>query len=235
MTRDDIFELVGRSYLFRDLDPPTRARVAGLAHQRRLGDGETLFLKGDEGDALYGVLAGKIRITATSAGGREVLLNILEPGEVFGEIALLDGLPRTADAAALGETRLFTIRRGDFVGLLAGEPALAVHLLALLCRRLREMSERIEDAVFLPLPARLAKRLLMLERHYGEDDPDGGRRIGLPISQNELGQLLGTSRESINKHLQTWRRSGWIALERRHVVIRDLAALEAVVTAGAAT
>ena len=116
--------------------------------------------------------------------------------------------------------------------MLESAPKLSVHLLGLLCQRLRLMSERIEDAAFLPLPARLAKRLLMLERHYGEGLADGSRRIGLPISQSELGQLLGTSRESINKHLQGWRREGWIALERRHVVIRDVAALETVVSDG---
>ena len=232
MTSDELADLVAETYLFRGLDPATRARVAGLARVRRLEDGATLFQKGDEGDALYGVLGGKIRITASSPGGREVVLNILEPGEVFGEIALLDGLPRTADAAALGETRLLTIRRGDFLALLESAPNLSVHLLGLLCHRLRLMAERIEDAAFLPLPARLAKRLLTLERHYGEELADGSRRIGLPISQSELGQLLGTSRESINKHLQAWRREGWIALERRHVVIRDVEALETVVSDG---
>ena len=181
MSSDDIAELVAGNYLFRDLDPQTLGRVVDMAHTRRLADGEVLFLKGDEGEALYGLLAGKIRITTTSAGGKEVLLNILEPGEVFGEIALLDGLPRTADAAAQGEARLFVIRRGDFVALMEAEPALAVHLLELMCQRLRAMSERIEDAVFLALPARLAKRLLMLERHYGEDLADGGRRIGRSV------------------------------------------------------
>ncbi len=231
MSQESISDLVARSYLFRDLDPETRHRVAALVHARRLGDGEVLFLKGDEGDALYGVLEGKIRIVTGSPTGREVLLNILEPGEVFGEIALLDGLPRSADAVALGETRLWTIRRGDFVALMKAEASLGIHLLALLCQRLRAMNERIEDTVFLGLPARLAKQLLVLVGTYGEDVAEG-RRIALPISQSELGQILGTSRESINKHLQAWRRQGWISLERRHVVIRDAEALEGVVEAG---
>ncbi len=232
MSIDELTRMVAGTYLFAGLDDATLARVAALARVRRLDDGAVLFQKGDEGDALYGVLEGKIRITASSPGGREVVLNILEPGEVFGEIALLDGLPRTADAAALGATRLLTIRRGDFVALMEAVPLLSIHLLGLLCQRLRAMSERIEDAAFLPLPARLAKRLLMLERNYGETLADGSRRIAMAISQSELGQLLGTSRESINKHLQSWRREGWIALERRHVVIRDTAALEDVISDG---
>ena len=232
MSSDELADLVAGTYLFGGLDPATRARVAALARVRRLDDGTLLFQKGDEGDALYGVLDGKIRITTSSPGGREVVLNILEPGEVFGEIALLDGLPRTADAMALGDTRLLTIRRGDLLALMESAPVLSIHLLGLLCQRLRLMSERIEDAAFLPLPARLAKRLLVLDRLYGEVQEDGSRRISLPISQSELGQLLGTSRESINKHLQAWRREGWIALERRHVVIRDVAALETVVSDG---
>ncbi len=220
--------LIVTNYLFADLDPTVQERVVELGVTRRLGDGEILFQKGDEGDALFGVLAGKVRIVASSAGGKEVLLNIMEPGEVFGEIALLDGLPRTADAVAMGSTDLMMIRRAEFTGLLERQPRLAVHLLELLCARLRWMSERIEDTSFLALPARLAKRLLGLADLYGEQT-EQGTRIGLPISQNELGQLMGTSRESINKHLQTWRRQGWIELERRHVIIRDADGLRDVV------
>ena len=220
--------LIATNYLFADLDPAVQERVVALGVTRRLGDGEILFQKGDDGDALFGVLAGKIRIVASSAGGKEVLLNIMEPGEVFGEIALLDGLPRTADAVAMGPTDLMMIRRPEFTGLLERQPRLAVHLLELLCARLRWMSERIEDTSFLALPARLAKRLLGLADLYGEET-EQGTRIGLPISQNELGQLMGTSRESINKHLQTWRRQGWIELERRHVIIRDAEGLREVV------
>ncbi len=220
--------LIATNYLFADLEPAVQDRVVELGVTRRLGDGEILFQKGDEGDALFGVLAGKVRIIASSAGGKEVLLNIMEPGEMFGEIALLDGLPRTADAVAMGPTDLMMIRRAEFTGLLERQPRLAVHLLELLCARLRWMSERIEDTSFLALPARLAKRLLGLADLYGEQT-EQGTRIGLPISQNELGQLMGTSRESINKHLQTWRRQGWIELERRHVIIRDADGLRDVV------
>ncbi|MCB9947325.1 MAG: Crp/Fnr family transcriptional regulator [Rhodospirillaceae bacterium] len=221
-------QLIATNYLFQDLDPAVLDQIVDLGVTRKLGDGEILFQKGDDGDALFGVLSGKVRIVTGSPGGKEVLLNIMEPGEVFGEIALLDGLPRTADAVAMGVTELMVIRRGQFTDLLERQPRLAVHLLQLVCARLRWVSERIEDVAFLALPARLAKRLLGLADLYGEPS-DLGTRIALPISQSELGQLMGTSRESINKHLQSWRRQGWIELERRHVTIRDADRLREVV------
>jgi len=233
MTTADDARFLARHFLFQDLDPALLDQVAALCVRRRLGAGETLFLKGDEGDALYGILDGVIRIGAMAPSGREIILNVLEAGDVFGEIALLDGLPRSADAVALNATELLVLRRRDFLPLLEREPRLAIHLLELLCERVRWTSELIEDAAFLGVPARLAKRLLGLATVYGRPVPDGVQ-IELKISQSTLGQMMGTSRETINKILQSWRKEGWIALEHRHVVVRDRSALEAVVAGDAA-
>ncbi len=220
--------LLTTHYLFRGLEPAVVERIAALGVTRGLGADEVLFQKGDPGDALYGVLSGRIRISTNTPGGKELIFAIMDPGEVFGEIALLDGMARTADASALGPSKLLMIHRRDFLGFLEREPRLAIHLLRLLCERLRHTDELVEDAAFLALPARLAKRLLSLSECHGEPDPRGVR-VELRISQNELGQLTGTSRESINKHLQRWRKKGWVALGRNRVMIRNCEALQELV------
>ena len=223
--------LLETNYLFRDLDPSVVERVAALAITRRLGADEVLFLKGDTGDALYGVLEGRVRISTAAPGGKEIILNVMNPGDVFGEIALLDGGPRSADAAAMTAATLLAIRRWEFLDLMEREPGLARHLLELVCARVRSTSEMLEDAAFLALPARLAKRLLNLATVQGESLPDDG--VALRISQSDLAQIMGTSRESINKHLQIWRREGWIGLARSRVILQDQQALQELVDLGA--
>jgi CRP-like cAMP-binding protein len=149
---------------------------------------ETLFSKGDPGDALYAVRHGRIRIGVVDESGRRLTFNILGAGDVFGEIALLDGRQRTADATALEATELLVVRRRDLLGTLSRHPTLAIHLIELLCSRLRWMSGRMEEAVLLPLPARLARRLLALCEDYGAD---------LDISQEALAVFVGATRESV--------------------------------------
>lgn len=223
--------LLAKHYLFCDVAPAVIERLAELGVTKSLDGGQELFRKGDEGDALYGVLDGKVCISTASASGREVILNVMEPGDVFGEIALLDGLPRTADAKAMGPCRLVMIRRRDFLPFLEREPSLSIHLIELLCERVRWTSDLIEDAAFLGLPARLAKRILSLATIYGEE-VDVGVRIGLKLSQSELGQMLGTTRESINKHLKDWAGRGWIDIARSQITLRDRQALQALVDSG---
>src|SRR5690606_7527576 len=125
--------ILQRNYLFRRLPQPSLNRVAGLAVRRAYDKGSVIFNQGDRGDALYGVACGRVRISASGAGGREVYLNIMEPGDTFGEIAVMDGLPRTAGATTLEKTTLIVIQRTDFLALLERESKLAIHLLQLLC------------------------------------------------------------------------------------------------------
>ena len=224
------FDLLTGSYLFRDLAPSLVRRISALALVRRLRANQVLFLKNDRGDALYGVLKGRIRISATSPGGQEIILDIMGPGEIFGEIALLDGMPRTADAVAMTATELMMIRRHEFLALLEREPSLAIHLLKLICKRLRALNEQIEDSAFLGVPARLAKRLLIMAQQ-GEQVNDG-IRVRLQPSQSQLGQMLGASRVSINKHLQRWKKNDWISLSRGCIVIRNRAALQMIIDEG---
>jgi CRP-like cAMP-binding protein len=179
--------------------------VAVLCVSRRLDPGETLFLKGDPGDALYAVRRGQIRIATSSASGRRLTLNLLGPGDVFGEVALLDGRPRTADAVAAEPTELYTVHRRDFCDLLERRPMVATRIIELLCERIRWMSAQMEERALLPLEARLAHRLVALSEDYGRE---------LHVSQEELAIFVGASRESVNRQLQNWRRQGLVELSR---------------------
>jgi len=220
--------MLQRSPLFRGLAPATFERIAALAVQRGYRRDEIVFSHGDPGDALFAVVSGRIRISTGNAAGREIFLNIMEPGDTFGEIALLDGGPRTATATAIAAAELVSIRRGPLFELLEREPKAALELLRLAGERLRWTSGLLEDAALLDAPARLAKRLLSLAELHGEDRP-GGRTVR--ISQEVLASFLGVSRQSVNEQLQDWKARGWVALGRGTVVLRDAAGLRSSVSA----
>ena len=215
------------SPLFRGLAPAILDRIAALAVQRGYRRGEIVFSAGDAGDALFGVVSGRIRISAGNADGREIFLNIMEPGDTFGEIALLDGGTRTAAATALEASELVSLRREPLFGLLEKEPKAALELLRLCGERLRWTSGLLEDAALLDAPARLAKRLLSLSELHGEV-VDGGRKVR--ISQEELASFLGVSRQAVNEQLQEWKAEGWVTLGRGTVTVHDAATLRRKVT-----
>jgi CRP-like cAMP-binding protein len=214
--------IIARNSLFRALPEQTIAQVTALANRRSYKPDSVVFMRGDPGDALYGVVTGRVRISASGAGGKEVFLNIMEPGDAFGEIALLDGQPRTAAATTVAPTELLIIRREDFLSLVKREPQLAVHLIELLCKRVRWTSEQSEDSSLLNVPARLAKRLLSLASSHGRKTPTG---MQLKITQEDFAQFLGLSRQIVNKYLQTWKRQSWITLGRGSVTLVNERAL----------
>jgi CRP-like cAMP-binding protein len=221
--------MLQRSPMFRGLAPAVLERIAALATQRGYRRGEVLFRSGDAGDALLGVVSGRIRISTGNAEGREIFLNIMEPGDTFGEIALLDGGPRTATATAIEPSELVSLRRGPLFELLEREPKTALELLKLCGERLRWTSGLLEDSVFLDAPARLAKRLLSLGELHGEKTAAGDR---VRISQEELASFLGVSRQAVNEQLQDWKARGWVALGRGSVTVQDTAALRAAINGG---
>ena len=198
--------------------------IAVLCVLRRLDAGETLFLKGDPGDAFYAVRRGQIRIATGSASGRRLTFNLLGPGDVFGEVALLDGRLRTADATAVEPTELYMVRRRDFFGLLEKRPTVAIRIIELLCERIRWMSAQMEERALLPLETRLAHRLVALSEDYGHD---------LHVSQEELAIFVGASRESVNRQLQNWRRQGWVELSRNRIRVLHPSHLFSAADAGA--
>jgi CRP/FNR family cyclic AMP-dependent transcriptional regulator len=218
--------VVERDSLFRGLPQATLARIAALGSRRVYEKDAIVFMRGDPGDSLCGVVSGRVRISASLPTGKEVFLNIMEPGDSFGEIALLDGQPRTATATALARTELIIFKREQFLALLSTEPQLAAHLIGLLCRRVRWTAQLMEDSALLSVPARMAKRLLSLAHLNGTRTPAGTR---LALSQEELAQFLGVSRQIVNQYLQVWKAQGWIVCGRGHLTICSPSSLEALV------
>jgi CRP/FNR family transcriptional regulator, cyclic AMP receptor protein len=214
-------------YLFRTLAPDLMREAARLSRVERLARGAVLFHKGEEGDALYGVITGAVRIYVASSDGRELTLALMEPGDVFGEIALLDGLPRTADAAAVTAATLLAIPRAPFIAWVEHEPRMMRHVIEMLCERLRQVNEDLSDVIFLDLRARLAKKLLALAVAHGQSAEDGVR-IELRLSQTDLAFMLGVTREAVNKQLHVLIREGLLRLDHGHVVLLDRPRLLAV-------
>jgi CRP-like cAMP-binding protein len=210
--------------VFGALEPGQLEQLVSYARTRRVPAGTTLFSKGDPGTELFAVSTGTVKISVPAPDGREAMFNLLHPGEIFGEIALLDGRPRTADAMAMTDCELTVIERRDFLAFVHGEPNVALQLIALLCERLRIASEHYEEVVFLDLPTRLARILLQL----ADQNEAGAEEPKLKITQREISQMLGSTRESVNKQLRVWSKRGLIALERGGIVVYRLAALAAI-------
>lgn len=202
---------------FRDLDEQSLEEIEALCANRHFEPGETVFLQGEPGTTLFGVLSGKIRITVSSEAGQELHLNLIEPGEIIGEIAFIDGGPRTATGTAAEPTTCFTIQRAPFFALLDRRPQITRHLLALLCERVRWTSRLVADSAFLSVPDRMLIRLRDLAAS-GEHQEDGGIRIR--ISQQELADYLGVSRQVVNGYLRDWQRDGRVDLSRGAVTLR---------------
>jgi CRP/FNR family cyclic AMP-dependent transcriptional regulator len=220
--------ILERTRLFRGLPAATIQQISGLSLRRFYGHGAIVFSQADPGDALYGVVTGKIRISASSPDGREMFLNIMEPGDTFGEIALLDGRHRTATASATAPSELIIITRDHFLELLEREPKLVSHVIQLLCQRIRWTSGLAEESALLSVPARVARRLLSLGKLHGHETPHG---VELTISQEEVARFLGLSRQAVNQYLQTWKVRRWLTLGRGKIVIVDEHALRDVVAA----
>lgn len=224
----DLKAVLAKHFLLKDLSPGDLARVGELATTRWYRAGQPVFMKGDAGTAMMAVLSGRIRICAYSADGREVILNVINPGEVFGEIALIDGGERTADAFAMEATELLCLSRRDFLPYLESNPPVCIKLLTILCQRLRSTSEQLEDFNFLDLRCRLAKRLLYLAALHGEPTAKGVH-IGVRLPQHLLASMIGTSREAVNKQLRGWEAEGLIDVRRGSITILNRSALQAIV------
>ncbi len=219
--------LLTSHFLLRHLAREELRRLAAGAQMQRYARHATIFQKGDPGNSMMAVIRGRVKICTFSDEGKELVLNIIDQGGLFGEIAVLDGRPRTADAVALEETDLLVLQRSQLLPALTGNPEVAARLLAVLCQRLRQTSEHLEDALLREAPSRLARGLLRLAETFGKPEP-GGVRIGIKLSQQQLGSLIGVSRESVNKLLGDWTRAGQLALDKGHIVIPDRAALQAI-------
>jgi len=211
-------ELLAKVPLFSGLPDEERERLGSLLRSRRYTRGEVIFLEGDEGTALCLIAEGRIRIQLTGADGREVVINVYGPGEIFGEMALLDGEPRSADAIAQDGSRVYWLQREDFAAFLDSHPRAAMTMLAGLSRRLRHTTRVVQDATFRDVPARLARVLLDLAAGNGQATASG-IRIESRLTQGELAAMVGASRETVNRALRGFEQRGLIGWEASRITI----------------
>ncbi|HIJ38796.1 MAG TPA: Crp/Fnr family transcriptional regulator [Rhodospirillaceae bacterium] len=218
-------QTLGKSTLFGTLPPDDLEHLASISKLFAVQKQTLLFSKGDVGERLYLVVKGLIRITTISVDGRESILNLVGPGKIFGEIAVLDGGLRTADAIAVEDSELLSIERKDLMLFLHQSPHCCIRMLAACASRMRWISSLLEDTHFLDLPARLAKRLLLLARSFGQPVANG-IRIDIRLSQQDLANHLNVSRESINKLINNWEQQGLVQTGRGKIFIVDRERLE---------
>jgi CRP/FNR family transcriptional regulator, cyclic AMP receptor protein len=215
--------------LFHGLPPAVIEDLAARARRRRFAAGEVIFHEGDPGRSLCVLDSGRIKITAASEQGQEALLAVVGPGEFFGELALFDDSPRSADAVAIESTQTLNLTREDFLKVLDQYPAVARHLLAVLARTIRRLTAELSDIVFLDVDSRIAKRLLDLAESHGQDTAEG-RLIALALSQAEIGQMVGATRESVNQCLRRFQSAGLIKVARQKIVVLKPDALQRRIT-----
>jgi CRP-like cAMP-binding protein len=225
ITSSEKLKLLANVELFSDFSTKQLEAVSLVARNKTLQRREELFHKGDHSEEVYVIASGKLKVLTTSAEGDDVVFSILGPREVFGEVALLGATSRTASVSAIEDCQLLVIGRRDFTSFLRTNPEVSAKLLSVLAIRLKRVSELVEDTLFLNLPLRLAKKLLSLSRAYGEEAAEG-IRIDLRLSQEEWGDLVGTTRESVNKQMRKWTEAGIIQVDHGYVIILNPVELE---------
>jgi CRP-like cAMP-binding protein len=206
--------------LFAALDDEASAALRSSMRDFRLSRGEVLFREGDPGDALYLVTEGKIKLHRSSGDGRENLVGVQGPGDMFGELSFFDPGPRASTATALLDSTLLGLNHEQLQPWLTGRPEVAKSLLAAMAHRLRRTNENMADLVFSDVPGRVAKALLDLSTRFGRP-ADDGLYVAHDLTQEELAQLVGASRETVNKALADFAGRGWLRLEARAVVLLD--------------
>jgi CRP/FNR family cyclic AMP-dependent transcriptional regulator len=202
--------------IFRDLEPEALDQLGRYAKHVTLKRGAALFSKGDPGNSLFAVISGTVKMSISSPEGRNAILNLIGPGQVFGEMAVLSGQARSADATANTNCEMFVIDRRDFLPFVRNHPALAMKFIELLCERVRRTSDQVEQIILQDLPGRLASALLGLTER---NKPDDSRTI--EITQQEISEMVGMTRESINKQLRAWAARSWVRLEHGAIVVLD--------------
>jgi CRP-like cAMP-binding protein len=220
-THNEKRQIFEQHFLFGKLSTSEIDALIGYTRVEQYPAGREIFAKGSPGQSLMAVLRGSIKISSLSSDGKEVVFRIINAGEIFGEIAALDGEERSADAAAMTDCELLVLNRRDFLHMLENRADLCMILLRTLCRSLRRTSEQVEDVTFRHLESRVAKALLQLAESVGLHGVQS-KSVELHVSQRELGAIAGGSRESVNKILQSWHRQGLIDLGKASILIHDI-------------
>ena len=226
LTRDIKRDVLAATPLFAPLARDELDILAGLVTERRAARDEMVVHRGDPGSSLMVLVTGRLRAGAASADGREVTLGLIEPGGVLGEIALLDGQPRSLDVIAMQDSMLLVVERTGFLPFLCARPDLMLRMMGLLCERLRRASTAFEGVALSPLSARLARLLLELANKYGVPQT-GGVRISLKLSQRDMSAQVAATRERVNKQLRLWHEAEVLGSQGGHLVIRQPDALRA--------
>jgi CRP/FNR family transcriptional regulator, cyclic AMP receptor protein len=217
--------------MFRDLGSEALDQLCRYAKHTSLRRGATICSKGDPGNFLFIVISGTVKISVSSPDGRNAILNLINAGDLFGEVAVLDGQARTADAIANTNCEIFVLDRRDFLPFVRGQPELAMRLIELLCTRLRWTSDQVEQVILQDLPGRLASALLGLTDKR-KLEPQSQT---IAITQQEISEMVGMTRESINKQLRAWAARGWVRLEHGAIVVLDGASLRELAEAGSSS
>jgi CRP-like cAMP-binding protein len=220
-----VSEVLGRCRLFAGMDADSLQAISRTLRARRFRRGEVLFHEGDPGDALFVVASGAVKVVVPSEDGEEAILVTLRRGDFLGELALLDGAPRSASAIALEQTEALALPREQFRALVASEPAIRDALLASLSAELRRLTTHVAELHFLDLTGRLAARLARLAEEHGEVLANGSIRLDAPLTQSDLAAMIGATRQSVNKLLGEFEADGLLRIERDNIVVPDLARL----------
>ena len=224
-TLEEKCNLLASGRLFKNIPVKTLESLAKYAKTKSFKSRGVICRRGDVGTQMYVIAKGRVTILTDSDEGKELALGFMSMGDVFGEIAMLDGGERTATVKAIEETEILVIERRDFIPFIEKEPSVAVQLLTTLAARLRSADEHFEDIFFRNLPSRLAKKFLGLAENYGHETSDG-LQIDLKLSQGEIGKLTGATRESINKQMRAWEVEGLIGCQKGIITLKDPDALE---------
>ncbi|MCW2805312.1 MAG: family transcriptional regulator, cyclic receptor protein [Propionibacteriaceae bacterium] len=218
-------EVLKQAPLFAGLEDEAASALSDAMGTVKLNRGEVLFHEGDTEDRLYVVITGKIKLGRSGSAGRENLLAVLGPGQMFGELSVFDPGPRSTTATAVTACELRTLEHDELTGWLTGRPEVARGLLGQLAARLRRANDVVADLVFSDVPGRVAKALLDLAKRFGDTREDG-IHVHHDLTQEELAQLVGASRETVNKALADFAARGWIRLEPRSVTLIDIERVE---------
>jgi CRP-like cAMP-binding protein len=214
-------EVVRRAPLFTALDEAAALSLRASMDTVKIAKGSILFKEGDDGEHLYVIIDGKLKLGTSSGDGRENLLSILGPGEMFGELSLFDPGPRTSTATAVTDAKLLSLSHEKVIPWLKQNPEVSLQLLTRLSQRLRRTNEAVGDLVFSDVPGRVAKALIDLGDRFGKTTPEG-LLVNHDLTQEELAQLVGASRETVNKALADFAGRGWLKLDGRSVLITDV-------------
>jgi len=212
--------------LFADLADEEVRELMTVARRRVFRAGEVIFHREDPGQVLYVIKEGKVKICLISPDGQEMTLTVLGKGEYFGEFALLDGLPRSTDAIASERVECYTLQRSDFHNAITKNPKIAIQAMEVLSKRLRNTNQMVEDLIFLDVYGRVAKKLLELADAHGAKAEDGGIRIEMRLTQQELASMVGASRESVNKVMGYFTEKNFISTDKHRITLHRIADLK---------